>query len=564
MPQRLTRAIALCLFTLPFVSTQAQAEGSLGAYLAARQANFDRDFLSSAEYFERALEAAPENLGMLDSTVYTYVSLGAFEAALPHAQKLRDLEVNSQVGNLTFLVNDAKNDAWGDLILDLQEGQEVSPLIDELARAWAIFGQGQVTEALAAFDKAAKSAGMRHFAIYNKALALASVGDFEGADALLAQEGNESIQQTRRGTIAHSQILSQLGRNQDALALLDQVFGGDYDASVQELVDALASGERVPYSLVSGPKEGLAELLFTASSVMAGEADPTYTILFARAANALNPNHIEAIMLTGNLFEQMGLFDLANDTYALVPQDDPAFVDAELARADALQRADRLEAATEVLQSLSRNYPDLAAAHASLGDVLRRRDLMREAKPAYERALELYAGDSISWYTHYMLGIINHDLDLWPEAEANFRAALKIVPTHPSILNYLGYSLVERGEKLDEALTMIETAVQIEPENGAIVDSLGWVQFQLGKYDDAIVQMERAAELEPVDPIVNDHLGDALWAVGRKIEANFQWKRALSFGPTDKDATRIRRKLEVGLDVVRDEEGAEPLAPSGE
>lgn len=562
MPKRLTRAIALCVSTLPLLSSVAHAEGGLGAYLAARQANFDRDFLASAEYFERALENAPDNLGMLDSTVYTYVSLGAFEAAIPHAQRLRELEINSQVGNLAFLVNDAKNDAWDDVLADLSDGQEISPLIDEIARAWAIFGQGQVTEALAAFDAAAQSAGMTHFALYNKALALASVGDFEGADALLSEDSNKSIQQTRRGTIAHSQILSQLGRNQDALDLLNQAFGGEFDASVQSLVDALASGERVPYSLASGPREGLAELLFTAASVMAGEADPTYTILFARGATALYPNHIEALMLTGNLYEGMGLYDLANDTYALVPQDDPAFVDAELARADALQRADRLEAATEVLQSLARNYPDLAAAHASLGDVLRRRDLMREAKPAYERALELYAQDNIRWYTHYMLGIVNHDLDLWPEAEAHFRAALEIVPTHPSILNYLGYSLVERGEKLDEALEMIITAVQIEPENGAIVDSLGWVQFQLGKYEDAIVQMERAAELEPVDPIVNDHLGDALWAVGRKNEASFQWKRALSFGPTEEDAARIRRKLEVGLDKVREEEGAAPLFPS--
>ena len=72
--------------------------------------------------------------------------------------------------------------------------------------------------------------------------------------------------------------------------------------------------------------------------------------------------------------------------------------------------------------------------------------------------------------------------------------------------------------------------------------------------------MERAAELMPVDPIINDHLGDVLWAVGRQMEAQFQWRRALSFDPEPDEATRIRRKLEVGLDVVLEEEGAEPLA----
>lgn len=560
MPKRLTRALALCAATLPFLTGVAQADGSLGAYLAARQASFDNDFLASAEYFERALETSPDNIGLLESTVYSYDALGAFEAAAQHAKALRDLEINSQFGNLALLVTAIKTDDWAQIISDLEAGQSVSPLIDGIALAWAAFGKGQMTEALEGFDRAAAEPGMTHFALYNKALALASVGDYENALAILSMEGSDGIQQTRRGTLAQAQILSQLDRNDEAIALIAAAFGNDLDPTTLALWERLWAGERVPYSLSVGPVEGMAELLFTAATVMAGEADPTYTIVFAQAATALNPLHSEAQMLSGKVLEQLGLYDLANETYAQIPQDHPDFVSAELSRAEALQRAGRLEASTEVLETLTRNYPDLASAHTSLGDVYRRRDMMREAKTSYERALELYENDNIRWYTHYMLGIVNHDLDLWPDAESQFRAALEIVPQHPSILNFLGYSLVERREKLDEALSMIRTAVLIEPENGAIVDSLGWVYFQLGKYDEAIVELERAAELEPVDPIVNDHLGDGLWAVGRKIEANFQWKRALSFDPTEEDAARIRRKLEIGLDRVLEEEGAEPLS----
>ena len=96
------------------------------------------------------------------------------------------------------------------------------------------------------------------------------------------------------------------------------------------------------------------------------------------------------------------------------------------------------------------------------------------------------------------------------------------------------------------------------------MDSLGWVYYRLGRYDEAVIQMERAVELEAVDPVVNDHLGDVYWAVGRKREAQFQWKRALSFIEfstidTEAEPDRIRRKLEVGLDVVLEEEGADPL-----
>ncbi len=86
----------------------------------------------------------------------------------------------------------------------------------------------------------------------------------------------------------------------------------------------------------------------------------------------------------------------------------------------------------------------------------------------------------------------------------------------------------------------------------------------MGRYEDAVAYMERATELMPVDAVVNDHLGDVYWAVGREMEAHFQWLRALSFDPEDKDATRIRRKLKVGLDAVLAEEGSEPLTVAGD
>ena len=115
------------------------------------------------------------------------------------------------------------------------------------------------------------------------------------------------------------------------------------------------------------------------------------------------------------------------------------------------------------------------------------------------------------------------------------------------------------GVNMEEALQMIETAVAAEPQNGAIVDSLGWVLYQRGEYEDAVVHLENSASLLPVDPIINDHLGDGLWAVGRFVEARFQWNRALSFDPTEEDAIRIRRKLEIGLDAVLEQDGEPPL-----
>jgi Flp pilus assembly protein TadD len=160
------------------------------------------------------------------------------------------------------------------------------------------------------------------------------------------------------------------------------------------------------------------------------------------------------------------------------------------------------------------------------------------------------------WVLYFYRGICHERSMDWAAAEADFRRALEMNPDQPQVLNYLGYGLVDRGEKLDEALGLIKRAVAADPDKGYIIDSLAWALFRLGRYEEALEPMERASLLVPVDPIVTDHLGDVYWMVGRKLEARFQWRRALSFEPTEKDAVRIRRKLEVGLDVVMQEEAA--------
>ena len=117
-------------------------------------------------------------------------------------------------------------------------------------------------------------------------------------------------------------------------------------------------------------------------------------------------------------------------------------------------------------------------------------------------------------------------------------------------MNELGYGYVDRGEHLPEALAMIQKAVNLAPDQGYIIDSLAWAYFRLGRYADAVAPQEKASLLMPVDPVVTDHLGDVYWMAGRKREAQYQWHRALSFKPEAKDATRIQRKLDVGLDQV--------------
>ena len=256
------------------------------------------------------------------------------------------------------------------------------------------------------------------------------------------------------------------------------------------------------------------------------------------------------------MLQELGQHDLAAQTYATFPPEDPAFVTAEIGRAGALRSQDKADAAVEALQALARAHGGLVGVQFALADMLRGEERFDEAEVAYTAAIDLTkTAKTEDWVLYFYRGICHEQSKDWAPAEADFRRALELNPSQPQVLNYLGYGLVDRGEKLDEALGMIEKAVAADPEQGYIIDSLAWAYFKLGRYAEALEPMERASLLEPVDPIVTDHLGDVYWMNDRRLEAQFQWRRALSFEPTEKDRARILRKLEVGLDVVMTEEG---------
>ena len=133
------------------------------------------------------------------------------------------------------------------------------------------------------------------------------------------------------------------------------------------------------------------------------------------------------------------------------------------------------------------------------------------------------------------------------------------------MLNYLGYSWVDKGMNLDEGMRMITRAVEQRADDGYIVDSLGWANYRIGKYDDAVKQLDRAVELKPEDPTINDHLGDAYWKVGRTVEARFQWAHARDLGPEPEDLPAIEAKLKSGLpdDTSSAAQAAKPKKPDG-
>lgn len=538
----------------------AVAEGLVGAYLAARQARKDNDYRHAAAYYSRALAIDPDNLDILESAVLARLGLRDIGGAVVLAHRMISLGSESPLANLAVVAESFRKESYDGAIAHLDADRSVNIAIDELIRAWAEFGRGDMPAALEGFDVASERAGGENFGLYNKAVALALSGDYEGSDEILSAADPANM--SRRAVVAYAQVLSNLGRNGEAAELIERAFEGRLDPALAQMRDRLRDGETLAFDAARNAKDGLAEVFLAVAGALDsdGDAPDGYALVYSRAAEYLRPGHVDSILLSASLLDDLRRHDLAVETFALVPSDHPSFDVAEIGRAEALRRSGRAEEAVETLESLAQARPSNPAAHISLGDALRGLERYDEASKAYDRAIALYREPlPPQWIAFFARGISHERSGRWPEAEADLRKALELRPDQPQVLNYLGYSLVEKGVKLEEALELIEKAVAEDPYSGHIVDSLGWALYRMGDYPGAVEQLERAAELLSRDPVINDHLGDAYWAVDRKIEAEFQWRRALSLDPEEAEAERIRRKLEIGLDAVLEEEGSDGI-----
>lgn len=526
-----------------------------GAYLAARQAAADKDFAAAAAWHDRALLADPGNPVLLEGAVTAHLALGELGAAAKAGQKLLDGGKPNQIAWLAVLAERVQAGDFAAVLQGQKEGQSIGALVDRLIEAWAEVGTGKMSDALADFDAIMAEPGTGAFGLYHKALALAASGDFEGADALLSSPEAAGVMSLRRAVLAHAQILSQLERNADAVALIDRTAGPRPDATATDLRRRLAAGEPVPFTAARSAVDGMAEVFFTLATALNTEADQTYVLLYARTALALRPDHVDAALMSAGILESLNQFSLASAVFAQVPDSDPAALAARIGQADAAIRLGQVDEAVSLLQDLAARHPEAIEVHTALGDALRRQERCDLAIAAYSTAIALVPEPQAGhWPLFYKRAGCHVRLDQWDKAEEDFSFGLTLAPDEPRLLNELGYTWVDRGENLEKALEMIQRAVAKAPDTGYIVDSLAWAYYRLGRFEEAVAPQEKAALLMPLDPIITDHLGDIYWMVGRKREAMFQWRRALSFEPEEKDKARILRKLDVGLDTVLEEE----------
>ncbi|MCI9866325.1 tetratricopeptide repeat protein [Rhizobium skierniewicense] len=552
-----------------------------GAFLAARTADVDQDFKTAITLYQKALEFDTANVEIRQRLMIAQLLSGDFDAGAKIADSLKG---DSSVERVTTIIRALaaikdKEFSGAEKVLKYTGPNDLDRMVNTLLTAWARAGAGKSKEALALVNGMKGPGWISIFQKYHAGAIALVAGNMEAArkslnDAVADREGGATATDTyMRAVMALARLEANVGNKQKALDTIavGDTFAPNY-APLKALRESIERGEK-PQQQVQTPIEGAAAVMFSIAGALNREGAEEIVTLYLQTSRALDPKSADTLILLGGLAEAQKQPDRAIAFYREVPLDSPMHRISELQLGLTLAQTDKVEEARKHLKSLLDSDPSDIRSYLAYGSVLSDAKDYKAMAANYDKAVEVIGAvpKKSDWTIFFQRAIAYERLKQWDKAEPNFKRALELNPEQPQVLNYLGYSWVDKNMNLDQAIGMIRRAVELRPNDGYIVDSLGWAHFRLGAFDEAVEELERAIELRAGDPTINDHLGDAYWRVGRKIEAVYQWNRALIGESEEVDKSKVKEKIANGLPPLekdaqntakKDQAPLPPVAPA--
>lgn len=534
----------------PVVSPESERDAAaFSTYLSARFAASEHDLPEAARYYGKALANDPGNPSLLALSFFYSTTSGDFDNAGKYAQSVVAATPDDRAARLALAVIAFKRKDYADVRRHLSQSAKgpFTVLTLSLFDAWAAAALRDTAGIEKDLQALTEQKGAENMAAFHTALLQDYLGKTLPAEAAY-KKAMTSTAPPPRVLEAYGRFLERNGRSADAEALYRGHLGNGGLATVVRPGLARIAANQKPESLVRTPADGAAEALFGIAASLTDGQSADVSILYLRMALYLRPDLGLANVLLADRFETLRKHDAAIAIYHAIAPDSPYYRMAQVQAALNEQRLGRSDAAIADLRKMVAADPGDSESWVALGDTYRAADKFADAIAAYDAAEKAIPTPTRrDWPLFYARAMSKERLKRLDESEADIQIAMKLSPDQPELLNYLGYSWVDRGRKIPEALAMLEKARKLRPYDGYIVDSVGWAYYQLGRYDDAAKTLNAAVLLVPSDPTINDHLGDALWRAGKKISARFQWNHAITFSSNDDEKAVIERKLKNGL-----------------
>ncbi len=548
--------LAVCILLSACAATGVGAPApnpAYGSFLAARYADGIDDAAAASVFYSKALQAEPDNQTLAGDGFMAAVLAGN-ASALDLAPTLKANPLAAMaLGNQAALAGhfDQANQFYQSLPQD-----DLTGLIKPMLLAWSVFGQGNEQAALNLLGPLFNNPGFGPVYLLNAALIADAAGDRADAAQLYAAV-NDPAPNLREAQILASWAARQ-GQTGAAEAELDAMA-----ANYPDLAIALP-GLRLQLSqpVVGTPAYGLAEAYLTLAGALTQPPARFLRIAFLRFALSLRPDLVPARLLlaqtqiaTPSATAQPTDVQVQNALASLAPVSKTAALYAPVAvmQANLLASVNRFEDAAGILRGLLVTIPDDPGLLGNLADILREGNDCPAAISYYTQAIAAigqHPGPDI-WSLYFDRGICADQDGRWDEAEPDMLSALRLSPDQPYVLNYLAYSWALHGQKLAQAKAMLTRAVGLDPDDGAVIDSLAFVDLKLGETATALALEIKAVELNADDAEENAHLGDAFWQAGRPLQADYQWQRALALHPDAAMAAQLRAKIAQHFGAVR-------------
>ena len=527
------------------------------AFLAAQTADADYDTQSAIEFYRRALDFDPANDRIRERLMVDLFMAGDFDEGVAIVKELEGDPAIDQVRELAQIIDLMRDGEYeaASKIPNVESTNPIDRLLNTLIKAWADTGAGKGEDAVKTLQALDGPPWYPVFTMFNAGAIAELDGDISTArrifqDAIIDKSVAGAAPDTFVRTVMALAALE--ARQGNVRAALDTLATGEEVvpnyAPLAAMRQRIEGGGPLPVE-IENARDGAATALYSLGAAVNRDGAEETVMLYLQFARALDPTNAFALVTLGNLKEKLQQQDQAIELYKEVPEDSPMRRISEMQLGLALSDMGDHAEARDHLKALIDEDPKDIRSYLAYGSVLSEDKAYKEMAANYEAALNAVAPaeSSNDWNLYFQLGIAYERLKEWPKAEKALKRALELQPNQPQVMNYLGYSWIDMNMNLDEGMDMIRAAVDLRPNDGYIVDSLGWAYYRLGEYEDAVRELERAVELKPADPTINDHLGDAYWRVGRKTEAGFQWNRSLINDPEPDLKAEIENKIANGL-----------------
>ena len=504
-----------------------------GNYLAGRVAHIRQDYSNAAKYYVKTIDKGVENQDLLEKTYMILASQGDIKNAVKYANQSR---AGGDKNSFIDVINSVDSFKHGDYKqarkrLDDIDEPTYQNLIAPLYDAWSYVGENDYSNAIKALKKISNTDEMKTVYRLHRGLIAEYFNKNKEAEQFYASIiDDKSTEISFRALQIITNFYVRNNQKDKAISLISQHYGS---SSMKEMLQGLTkkikkSKLTVP-AIVKNADIGVSEVFLEIGLLFKTiPAGYDYAQMYMAISQYFNPENDIAKLAIADIFEEREMYNDANKYYDLIEKTSEMYYSAQIKLANNLSNEKKYDRAEKVLKKLLKNNPDNFQVLFSLGDILRLNDNQVDAIKYYNEALKsIFYESERHWPVYYALAVSYDKNNEWQKAEESLQRALKLSNRNPQVLNYLGYSWLKNGTNIDKAASFILEAYEKEPNDGVIMDSLGWVYFKTGDYKNAILYLEKASELNPQNAVISDHLGDAYWLGGRKNEAIYLWKQAL-------------------------------------